>query len=407
MIALLLMIGLGIAVTWFVHNRSTPTDQPRSNIPAPQTVPNGTTGVNVVLLPDPVGNVTWIKNSPLILRFGSDPGQIFRNRSEVLARLQAIKPGFEARNLEDSEGAYVARLSDGRELLVMGGCIPHMCGSYHAAAAFDSSSGEAFLFERVSGADAARDSRAFYGRDDSSIRALLTYFEMSHGWVYDIVNGNVPARPMERGSPDLTSKVLGRWRQTGSGESASEPEFLADGTFSQHRKIGSFSGRWSFIDDTRLKVDGYACPCPIRFDAETLILSFEGGTETFERTSSGESSPPAPPQADVKPSFNCANAKRPTEKLICGDSELASAELGMVAAYNQVLNKLSSGERNTFLKGHLEWFKDWAKTCDAVAANGTEGDPKECVKRYLSTRTAQLKQMVLSIDARPTAGTAR
>jgi TonB family protein len=106
------------------------------------------------------------------------------------------------------------------------------------------------------------------------------------------------------------------------------------------------------------------------------------------------------PPATVKPSFNCANAIRPTETIICRDSDLANTELAMVAAHDEVQAKLSGTQEAAFLKEHLEWFKDWASTCDATAVTGTEKDLKDCVTRYLSNRIVQLKQSIVATNAR-------
>jgi TonB family protein len=168
---------------------------------------------------------------------------------------------------------------------------------------------------------------------------------------------------------------------------------------------------------TFLKIGSVNIPCAVSRDVQKIHTGFilraneaqaielvanDGGellAKTFIRPGTAEN--PAPPQAPpaqavAKPSFNCANATTATERIICRDGDLATMELAMVAAHDELLEKLPTAEKSVFLKEHLEWFKDWARTCDATTATGTEKDLKDCVGRYLSNRVVQLKQLVAS-----------
>jgi hypothetical protein len=95
----------------------------------------------------------------------------------------------------------------------------------------------------------------------------------------------------------------------------------------------------------------------------------------------------APAQISAKPSFDCTKARTPTEKLICSDGDLALLERSMVSAYNQAMGKRSMEQRKTLRREHVQWFKEYARTCDAA---GSENERKECVTRYLTNRTSEL-----------------
>lgn len=106
-------------------------------------------------------------------------------------------------------------------------------------------------------------------------------------------------------------------------------------------------------------------------------------------------SPPSPsPAAIAKPSFNCAVATTPTERLICKDPELASAEVQMVSAHDQLANQLSGAEAAAFRTEHLEWFKNWSRTCNAIGKNEPEPELRACIARFLSNRIEQLRARI-------------
>lgn len=100
------------------------------------------------------------------------------------------------------------------------------------------------------------------------------------------------------------------------------------------------------------------------------------------------------PASGAKPSFNCSNATTPTERLICRDGELASAELQMVAVRNQVAKQLSGNEAAAFRAEHLEWFKNWSRTCNAIGKSQPEAELRACIVQFLSNRTQQLRAQI-------------
>jgi uncharacterized protein YecT (DUF1311 family) len=89
----------------------------------------------------------------------------------------------------------------------------------------------------------------------------------------------------------------------------------------------------------------------------------------------------------IKPSFDCTKARTPTELLICRDDDLASLERSMVSAYNQAMEQRSMEQRNILRREQVQWFKEYAQTCDAARL---EGERKDCVTRYLTIRTGEL-----------------
>jgi uncharacterized protein len=92
---------------------------------------------------------------------------------------------------------------------------------------------------------------------------------------------------------------------------------------------------------------------------------------------------------NVKPSFDCAKAKTPTEKLICRDPDLATLEQAMVATYNQALAKLPREQQAVLRREHTAWFRDYWRTCNA---SSTDAARKDCIASHLSSHTQQLEE---------------
>jgi len=95
--------------------------------------------------------------------------------------------------------------------------------------------------------------------------------------------------------------------------------------------------------------------------------------------------PPSTPPAT--PSFNCAAAKTPVEKVICRDGDLAVLERSMAEAYRSMLQTLPDQQRPAFRREHLDWFKTYARTCNALADPELRG----CIVRFLSEHTRDLQ----------------
>ena len=60
----------------------------------------------------------------------------------------------------------------------------------------------------------------------------------------------------------------------------------------------------------------------------------------------------------------------------------------MASAYNGVLGRLTLDQKPQFLREHLEWFKDYTRTCNGTSDPNTR---RECIARYLVVRRQQLE----------------
>jgi hypothetical protein len=88
----------------------------------------------------------------------------------------------------------------------------------------------------------------------------------------------------------------------------------------------------------------------------------------------------------IQPSFDCARATTKVELLICHDGGLAELELKMADAYKQALQRVSADRQAALRRDHAEWFRDYARTCNAAA----DSDRESCVSRYLTAHTSEL-----------------
>jgi uncharacterized protein len=132
-----------------------------------------------------------------------------------------------------------------------------------------------------------------------------------------------------------------------------------------------------------------------RLLAKTFIKPAGGGVPAAVPPIASQPPPPA-----AKPSFDCQYARSATEKLLCSDVQLAAMDVQMVAAYDEVLSRLPSGpQRTAFEQQHLEWFKDYSRTCNALA--GSDGAIRDCVFNNLSRRAADLRNQVQRLNAPP------
>jgi len=89
-----------------------------------------------------------------------------------------------------------------------------------------------------------------------------------------------------------------------------------------------------------------------------------------------------------RPSFDCAKASTPTEKLICNDADLAAMDSAMAAVYQEALQKSPADEKARILHEQSKWFKQYTYACNSMAA---DRERKKCVVRYLSARTEDLR----------------
>ncbi|NNU43965.1 lysozyme inhibitor LprI family protein [Ramlibacter montanisoli] len=100
---------------------------------------------------------------------------------------------------------------------------------------------------------------------------------------------------------------------------------------------------------------------------------------------------PAPQARRTSPSFNCAQARSVTEKLICDDEELARAdrELG---ALHQRAREASADPRAFQRNSDAEWAKREATCRD-----------RECLRRWYAERRDQLSAQASTPAPRPAA----
>ncbi len=106
------------------------------------------------------------------------------------------------------------------------------------------------------------------------------------------------------------SRIIGKWKQVNATEDVFEPEFLADGTMRQLNESGRFVGKYRFVDQNTLYIDGLSCPCGVKFQfdggRDMMILSSPSGT-ALVLTRIDERRQPAP-----VPSLSRISARRVT-----------------------------------------------------------------------------------------------
>jgi uncharacterized protein YecT (DUF1311 family) len=100
-----------------------------------------------------------------------------------------------------------------------------------------------------------------------------------------------------------------------------------------------------------------------------------------------EGRPPALISTRVAPSFDCGRASTVAEVAICSDNDLAAAERAMVNAYYAALDRLSGAPRDELRRDHARWFRDYARTCNALRGDAL----KACVLDHLSRHTRELQ----------------
>ena len=167
---------------------------------------------------DAKAGVWWVGRTPLLAEYEGQrdqnypglKGETFLRGPDVLEKypaivqaLQLLRPAFNPYYVSTSIPSRAARLRDGRLLLVMSGCRPHLCDEYQAAIGMDAQSHEMFLYEHdkqehevpeetVLGAEKEGRNKGspiteslphderFSGRSDDAVRALLQY--VVYGW---------------------------------------------------------------------------------------------------------------------------------------------------------------------------------------------------------------------------------
>lgn len=98
----------------------------------------------------------------------------------------------------------------------------------------------------------------------------------------------------------------------------------------------------------------------------------------------------------VQPSFDCAKASKPQERLICTDNELAALDVKLADAYKVAIQ---SGDKAVILQGQRQWIKQSVNTCT----------DKSCLAAAYRNRIAELEGSASTIatanrSSAPTAG---
>ena len=83
------------------------------------------------------------------------------------------------------------------------------------------------------------------------------------------------------------------------------------------------------------------------------------------------------------PSFDCAKAATPVERLICQDAELSFLDRQMANSYQMVLKGASADRKEIIRRRQAEWFADYSRTCNAPLS---EDQRRDCIDRYLTDR---------------------
>jgi hypothetical protein len=117
---------------------------------------------------DAEAKVWWVNDDTLIAKYGSNLYDTLQKNPAILQALQPIgAAGFNPDDYGVSSPSRIARLQDGRLLLIMEGCRRHFCSDYYAVVAVDVQSSEVFLYEHI------HESEDFSGRNDAVVSALL------------------------------------------------------------------------------------------------------------------------------------------------------------------------------------------------------------------------------------------
>ncbi|MEP7365783.1 MAG: hypothetical protein ABI972_21220 [Acidobacteriota bacterium] len=113
------------------------------------------------------------------------------------------------------------------------------------------------------------------------------------------------------------------------------------------------------------------------------------GTITTRYRWTGSSfSPIAQPEYKTDPpSFDCAKAATPVERLVCQEVELSFLDSQMASSYRSRLTSASAGRKEIIRQEQAKWLADYSRTCNV---NLTEPQRHECIYRHLSDRLATI-----------------
>jgi uncharacterized protein len=89
----------------------------------------------------------------------------------------------------------------------------------------------------------------------------------------------------------------------------------------------------------------------------------------------------APVFAQTGPSFDCSKSPNSIERVICGDPELAAADLKVAEAYKALLDGLDEREREHAQKDQTRWVANRNRACNSGAM-----EPAVCLKNRYKVR---------------------
>jgi uncharacterized protein YecT (DUF1311 family) len=101
------------------------------------------------------------------------------------------------------------------------------------------------------------------------------------------------------------------------------------------------------------------------------------------------------------PSFDCAKASRPIEKLVCGDHDLAAQDSLMAAEFVKLRDR-SGEKRATLIEEQRDWLATIETICSVpakgVVAKEDETPVADCLERLYSSRVDAIKFRNSSLD---------
>lgn len=132
--------------------------------------------------------------------------------------------------------------------------------------------------------------------------------------------------------------------------------------------------------------------------AKVLIPDFDSFDKATPLPAAGAPAPAAPgaapPQASAgaSPSFDCAKATAPVEKLICGDAGLAASDRKVAELYAALLKNVSADDAVKQRTAQRAWLNQ-RNAC------GTNRDAKGCTTEIYQRRVVELSIMAGSLEA--------
>ncbi|MDR3440800.1 lysozyme inhibitor LprI family protein, partial [Telmatospirillum sp.] len=110
--------------------------------------------------------------------------------------------------------------------------------------------------------------------------------------------------------------------------------------------------------------------------------------------------------ATAAPSFDCATAGRPIEKIICGDPHLADLDAALAAAYAAKRATLGEDDAKSLVKDQRTWVKGLPPACGVpVRGDGLTGRQEQiaatCLEGAYERRLADLKEPAAEASAVP------